>query len=51
MVAAIALDEPTAIGALANERIAAIGRTLEQELREEEREDAGVVRFVGAVVT
>jgi hypothetical protein len=47
----IAPDEPTVIGLIANERIAEIARTLEQELREQEREAAGVVRFVGAVVT
>jgi hypothetical protein len=47
----IALDEPTVIGMMANERIAAIARPLEQELREEGREAAGVLRFVTAAVT
>jgi hypothetical protein len=48
---AIAMDEPSVIGSIANERIAAIVRTLEQELRDENREAAGVVRFAGAVAT
>jgi hypothetical protein len=48
---AIAMDEPSVIGRISNERIAAIARTLEQELRVEDREAAGVVRFAGAVVT
>jgi hypothetical protein len=47
----IALDEPTVIGVIANERIAEIARTIEQELREQEREPVGIVRFAGAVVT
>ena len=48
---AIAMDEPSAIGLWANTRIAAIARALEQELRDEDREPAGVIRFAGAVVT
>jgi hypothetical protein len=48
---AIAMDEPSVIGMLANVRISTIARTLEQELRDEDREAAGVVRFAGAVVT
>lgn len=48
---AIALDEPSAIGLLANQRIAVIARTLEQELRAQNRDVAGVVRFADAVVT
>jgi hypothetical protein len=48
---AIAMDEPSAIGLLANQRIAVIARTLEQELRAQNRDVAGVVRFADAVVT
>jgi hypothetical protein len=48
---AIALDEPSAIGLLANTRIAAIARTLEQELRARDTDPAGAVRFAGAVIT
>jgi hypothetical protein len=48
---AIAMDEPSVIGLIANVRIATIARTLEQELRDEDREAGGVVRFAGAVVT
>jgi hypothetical protein len=48
---AIALAEPSVIGMIANERISAIARTFEQELREEDREAAGVVRFASAVVS
>jgi len=48
---AIALDEPSAIGLLANQRIPLIARTLEQELRAQNRDVAGVVRFADAVVT
>ena len=48
---AIAIDEPTAIGLPANQRIAIIARTLEQELRVQNRHVAGVVRFADAVVT
>jgi hypothetical protein len=47
----IALDEPTIVGMRATERIAAIARTLEQELREQDREALGAVRFASAVVT
>ena len=47
----IALDEPTVVGMIANERIATIERTLEQELRDEQRDAAGIVRFATAVVT
>jgi hypothetical protein len=47
----IALDEPTIIGAIATERIAAIARTLEHELRALDREAADVMRFATAVVT
>jgi hypothetical protein len=47
----IALDSPTIIGMLANERIAAIAHTLEQELRDPERDGDGIVRFATAVVT
>jgi hypothetical protein len=36
---------------VANERIAAIARTLKQELRDQDRERPGVVRFATAVVT
>jgi hypothetical protein len=36
---------------IANTRIAAIAHTLEQELREQNCERAGVVRFATAVVT
>lgn len=48
---AIALDDPSAIGLLANQRIAVIARTLEQELRAQNRDVGGVVRFADAVVT
>lgn len=47
----IALDEPTVIGMLANGRIAAIAKTLEQELRDREREGPGLVRFATAMST
>ena len=47
----IALDEPSVIGIIATERIAAIAWTVEQELREQDREAAGVVRFATAVST
>jgi hypothetical protein len=47
----IAMDEPSVIGLIANERIAEIARTLEQQLREQDREAVSVVRFAGAVVT
>jgi len=47
----IRLDEPSVIGSIAEERIAAIARIDGQEPREQEREAAGVVRFDGAVVT
>jgi hypothetical protein len=48
---AIAADEPSAIGLLANQSIAVIARTLEQELRAQSRDVAGVVRFADALVT
>jgi hypothetical protein len=38
------------IGLMTTERIAAIARTLEQELRDQDRQAAGVVRFASAVV-
>jgi hypothetical protein len=47
----IALEEPSVIGMLANTRIHTIARTLEQELRDQERDAAGVARFITAVVT
>lgn len=47
----IALNAPTAVGMLANERIAAITRTLGQELRQQDEEAVGVVRFWTAVVS
>jgi hypothetical protein len=47
----VLLVEPSVIETMANERIAAIARTFEQELREQDREAAGVVRFAGVVVS
>lgn len=47
----IALAEPSVVGMLAIERIAVIAQTLEQELRDVERDGLGVVRFATAVVT
>ena len=47
----IAMTAPTVVGMMANTRIAAIAHTLEQELREQDRERAGVVRFATAVVS
>lgn len=47
----IAPDEPTALGLLANRQFARIARTLRQELRDQERESAGVLGFAGAVIT
>jgi hypothetical protein len=47
----IALDGAIVIGVLANTRIRRIARTLEQELRQHDRETAGVERFATAVIT
>jgi hypothetical protein len=47
---AIAFDEPRSIAMLANALIAVIAHTLEQELRDEDREAIGVVQFAGTVV-
>lgn len=41
----------TVVEMIATERTAAIARTLEQELRDHDREAADVLRFAGAVVT
>ncbi len=48
---AVGSDEPSAIELLANQRIAAIARTLEQELLAQDTDVAGVGRFAGAIVT
>lgn len=45
------MDEPSAIGLLANQRIAVIARTIERELRAQSSDVAGVVRLADAVVT
>jgi hypothetical protein len=45
------MADPTVVGMMVTERIAAIARTLERELREVNGEAAGAVRFAGAVVT
>lgn len=47
----IATEEPSAIGLLANQRIAVFARTLDQELRIQRSDVAGVVRSADAVGT